>query len=129
MKGREQTETQAALEAMLSYVWSIGIYTGESPVKLRPAPNLRNPVLAASDVSDVPAVFVADPFMIRANDSWHMFFEVFNRETLKGEIGLAISANGRSWTYQRIVLQEDFHLSYPYVFEWEGEHYMVPETL
>jgi hypothetical protein len=26
------------------------------------------------------------------------------------------------------VLAEPFHLSYPYVFKWEGEHYMVPES-
>ena len=31
------------------------------------------------------------------------------------------------WEYQRIVLTEPFHLSYPYVFSWEGAYYMIPE--
>jgi hypothetical protein len=76
----------------------------------------------------VSATFVADPFMTRVNGAWQMFFEVFNWTTNKGEIGLATSRDGLSWTYQQIVLAEPFHLSYPYVFEWNGEHYMVPES-
>jgi len=51
-----------------------------------------------------------------------------NWRTNKGEIGVATSADGLQWAYQRIVLAEPFHLSYPYVFEWEGGIYMVPES-
>jgi hypothetical protein len=58
-----------------------------------------------------------------------MFFEVMNVRSKKGEIGLATSADGYTWEYQRVVLDEPFHLSYPYVFEWRGDYYMVPETL
>lgn len=110
-------------------VWSIGIYTGASPFKLSPEPRVSNPVLSRGDVSDVPAAFVADPFMVRVDGLWHMFFEVMNSRSDKGQIGLAVSANGLSWEYRQIVLDEPFHLSYPYVFEWKGEHYMIPETL
>jgi len=52
-----------------------------------------------------------------------------NAETKKGEIGLATSNDGLNWTYQQIVLNEPFHLSYPYVFEFENEFFMLPETL
>jgi hypothetical protein len=108
-------------------VWSIGIFRGPTPVDLRPMPTI-NPVLTRDDVTDVPAVFVADPFMVRVADQWHMFFEVLNWRTNKGEIGLATSADGLRWTYRQIVLVEPFHLSYPYVFEWRGEHYLIPES-
>jgi hypothetical protein len=57
-----------------------------------------------------------------------MFFEVMNRQTRKGEIGLAVSDNAVHWAYQQIVLAEPFHLSYPYVFEWLGDYYMIPES-
>ena len=109
--------------------WSIGIYTGASPFALSPAPEIINPVLSRDDVSDVRAAFVADPFMLRFKGFWYMFFEVMNSRSDKAVIGLAASVNGFSWEYQQIVLQEPFHLSYPYVFEWRGEHYMIPETL
>ncbi|HYG82439.1 MAG TPA: hypothetical protein VD861_18735 [Pyrinomonadaceae bacterium] len=110
-------------------MWSIGIYAGESPFQLLPHPRVANPVLTAGHVTDVSAEFVADPFMIRRDGTWHMFFEVMNRQTQRGEIGLAQSEDGLDWSYRQIVLAEPFHLSYPYVFEWEGEHYMIPETL
>jgi hypothetical protein len=57
-----------------------------------------------------------------------MFFEVMNWRTGKGEIGLAQSPDGFAWTYQHIVLAEEFHLSYPYVFAWRGDYYMIPES-
>ena len=109
-------------------VWSIGIYAGQSPFDLYAPLGVHNPVLTREAVSDVPAAFVADPFMIAANGSWHMFFEVMNWHTGKGEIGLAQSQDGFAWTYQQIVLAEPFHLSYPYVFAWRGDHYMIPES-
>ena len=108
--------------------WSIGIYFGRSPLDLFPAENFHNPVLTSKDVTDVHAGFVADPFMIRFEDNWHMFFEVKNRESRKGEIGLAISKDGVRWSYQQIVLAEPFHLSYPYVFRWQDDYYMIPES-
>lgn len=57
-----------------------------------------------------------------------MFFEVMNLRAGKGEIGLAVSQDAVRWTYRQIVLREDFHLSYPYVFGWDNEFYMVPES-
>lgn len=41
---------------------------------------------------------------------------------------MASSSDGHRWTYRGIVLREPFHLSYPHVFAWDGEVYMVPET-
>ena len=109
-------------------MWSIGIYTGPSPFELSPAAQISNPVLTYADVTDVPAAFVADPFLIRANQ-WFMFFEVLRNDSPIGEIGLASSENGFEWDYRQIILREDFHLSYPYVFEWRTSYYMIPETL
>jgi hypothetical protein len=110
-------------------MWSIGIYTGASPLELRPAPGVVNPILTREDVRDVPARFVADPFMVQRGGVWNMFFEVLNQTTERGEIGLATSSDGFSWTYRQIVIAEPFHLSYPCVFEWRDEIYMLPETL
>ncbi len=107
-------------------IWSIGIYEGSNISNLRPSPNVMNPVLTASDVSDIDAEFVADPFMIKHDGKWYMFFEVMNSKTKQGDIGLATSEDGIKWKYDRIVLDEPFHLSYPYVFEYEGKFCMIP---
>jgi len=108
--------------------WSIGIYEGASPLELAPIPSTPSPVLTAQDVLDIPADFVADPFLLTLGDTWYLFFEALNNSTGQGDIGYATSDNGLDWTYQQIVLDEPYHLSYPYVFEWLGDYYMVPES-
>jgi hypothetical protein len=123
-----QRRTRAITTPIRLPQWSIGIYTGKSPFDLMPADDLDNPVLTCADITDVPATFVADPFMVRSDDVWYMFFEVMTRQLGIGQIGLAISEDGLRWRYQRIVLAEPYHLSYPYVFEWMHEYYMVPES-
>ncbi len=127
-------EKQSALRSAstagrLRKSWSIGIYTGDSPLRLRSPAEIRNPVLTSRDVSDVPASFVADPFMVIEDGIWYMFFEVMDEETDRGEIALAVSRDGWQWHYRQVVLREPFHLSYPYVFRWEDDYYMIPETL
>jgi hypothetical protein len=108
----------------------IGIYEGNDPFNLEPAAQAENPVLQAKDVTDIDAVFIADPFMIQGDDNrWYMFFEVMNADTWQGDIGMASSDDGYHWQYEKIVLNEHFHMSYPYVFKWEDEYYMIPESM
>ncbi len=108
--------------------WSISIYEGTNCLKLKPTSAIKNPVLSRSDVTDTIATFVADPFMVRVQDDWLMFFEVLNYKKQRGEIAFAKSKDGCNWNYQHLILSEDFHLSYPYVFEFESNWYMIPET-
>ncbi len=109
--------------------WSIGIYAGASAFGLAPPRGVENPIMTREKVTDVPAAFVADPFLIRHGSLWHMFFEVMHHGRGKGEIGWAHSADAIDWRYGGIVLREPIHLSYPCVFEHGGVIFMVPETL
>jgi hypothetical protein len=109
--------------------WSIGIYIGDSPTNISRPKFVKNPIVTHCHVTDVAARSVADPFMVYDNDTWYMFFEVKAEKTRLGQIGLAVSNDGLRWTYKEIVLKENFHLSYPYVFKWQNDYYMVPETL
>lgn len=108
--------------------FSIGIYAADDLFRWTPAEGAANPVLTAADVTDIEAEVVADPFMVRKGEAWYMFFEAVNARTRRGEIALATSPDGLRWSYQRVVLREPFHVSYPYVFEWQGAYYMIPET-
>jgi len=72
-------------------------------------------------------ILIADPFFIKERDSIYLFFE--HQE--KGEnanIGLMKSHDGINFEYDRIVLDEKFHLSYPNVFKHKDEFFMLPET-
>jgi len=108
--------------------WSIGIYIGEDPFNFASPEDIANPVLSAADVTDVPAKFIADPFMVEEGGTWYMFFEVMNALTGHGDIGLATSNDGLHWIYKQIVIDEPFHLSYPCVFKWNNEYFMIPEA-
>jgi len=108
--------------------WSIGIYAGPSPVDLRSPSSIVNPVFTAEQVKDVAATFVADPFMLKRDSIWYLFFEVLNSHTNQGLIAFAKSEDTRSWVYGGVVLREPFHLSYPCIFEAGGDFYLVPES-
>ncbi len=106
-------------------LWSIGIVNGAEPFKLIVP---EKPILRARDITDTAARMVADPFAVQENGQWFLFFEIDSVSTRQGEIGLATSTDTTNWVYRQIVLDEPFHLSYPYVFKWDGVYYMIPET-
>ncbi|ULA65101.1 MAG: hypothetical protein LZF86_190397 [Nitrospira sp.] len=90
---------------------------------------LANPVLMAQDIRDCVAASVRAPFMLEVAGRWHMLFEVRNRDSEKNEIGWATSDDAMRWTYRQIVLATPYPLSYPYVFEWNGGYYMLPQSV
>jgi hypothetical protein len=108
--------------------WSILIYEGNHPLALNPTSNTKQPVMSRYDVNDTYTAFVADPFIVKFDRKWLMFFELLNTKTQKGQIAYAESEDCLNWNYQQVVLAEDFHLSYPYTFEFEAKWYMIPES-
>jgi hypothetical protein len=136
-KSDDRTETKLRPPVIISnpadiiprkFIWSIGIFQGSSPFHFQNYLSDRNPVLKAEDVTDIKAKFVADPFVIEEDGMYYMYFEVMNERTFKGDIGYATSIDGVHWIYQKIVLTESFHLSYPCVFKENDWYYMIPET-
>lgn len=108
--------------------WTIGIYRSNSPFQFNELQGWTNPLFRAENVTDVPAKFVADPFLVREGDIWNLFFEVYNNDTRQGDLAVATSKNTWIWDYQKVILDEPFHLSYPYVFKADGEYYLIPES-
>ena len=72
--------------------------------------------------------YYADPFVIYHQDLYHVFVEEFPFDTQKGIIcHFTIDKKGKH-THPKPVLSRPYHLSYPFVFEHEGEFWMIPET-
>jgi hypothetical protein len=117
------------LKSQHPQTFSIGMLESSSPIKFqRKYGAVKNPALQAIDVMDAPAGFVADPFMVKHQDHWYMFMEVYDRILRRGRIGLAVSTDCKSWKYRKLVLKEDFHLAYPQVLSHDGDHFMVPDS-
>lgn len=108
--------------------WSIGIVTGDSPLLLTEDPSHPNPRFTWRDIPAPHTTFVADPFLVRENGRWYLFFESFNTERNKGEVGVAESDDLINWKFITTALSEPFHLSYPFVFKVGKHYYMIPET-
>jgi hypothetical protein len=109
-------------------VFSIGIFSGKSPFHLSVANSLNNPILTFESINDEPAAFVADPFLCKEENRWHVFFEILSKIDRKGVIGLASSDDLITWSYECKVLKEPFHLAYPYVFKFNDKYYMIPDS-
>jgi hypothetical protein len=56
---------EAEERVVAGHWYALGLYAGPSPLELSPVPGIRNPIFTYRDVTDVSAMFVADPFMIR----------------------------------------------------------------
>ena len=108
--------------------WTIGFYSGPTPFQLSTPKGIRNPVLTAAAVNDLNVDIVAHPFMVVTDSLYYVFFTAKDGKTDKGGIGLAESRNGTDWKYRKIVLLEPFVTSYPYVFKWQNDYYMIPEN-
>jgi len=75
-----------------------------------------------------PGQFYADPFPIKVNDKNYIFFETFSHIKRKGFIScIEIRPNGTA-TKPYVVLERPYHLSYPFLFMWNQQIYMIPET-
>ena len=74
--------------------------------------------------------FWADPMPVVANGKKYVFLEELLYSSGRGHISvLEFDEKGRPVGAPRKVLERPYHLSYPFVFEWKGEWYMMPETL
>lgn len=59
-------------------------------------------------------------YMIQG-DFLYVFYETKNSITKHGDIGVACSADyGATWKPLGIALDEDWHLSFPFVFDHDG---------
>jgi hypothetical protein len=72
--------------------------------------------------------FYADPFLFSHAGRKFVFFEDYPYQTQKGIIAcLEIDAHGH-YSKPVTVLERDYHLSYPFIFQWGPDIFMMPET-
>jgi hypothetical protein len=88
--------------------------------------------LDAADVVWLPECgamrFIADPFGLWRDGRLHLFVETYDYRDRHGAIEAIVLDEALRVVERRPVLREPWHLSYPFVFESEGETYMLPEA-
>lgn len=71
--------------------------------------------------------YFADPFVIEHRQKVYIFCEDYSIESRKGTIRL-FEFLGNGFIDHGKILDEPFHLSFPYIFQYRSEHYMIPEA-
>jgi len=99
-------------------VWNVGIYMGDWKTldfqKSYVIPNPHNH-------------FLADPFVMSVANKNYCFVEDYDVKKSKGAI--AVYELGQECAEMvGIALEESFHLSYPYLFQYDSKIYMLPES-
>ena len=72
--------------------------------------------------------FYADPFLLKWHGQSYLFFEDYRYDKTKGLIScIPLDDNGYPID-TAVVLERPYHLSFPFVFTWSGEVWLIPET-
>lgn len=110
-------------------LWSIGVYCLNRDFNLRNSLynlcalfNTRKLRLKKGHVHTL-----ADPFLIENQDNLYLFYEsqMIGEE---GKIKVLKTNDLEKWEDLGVVLEEQFHLSYPFVFQHNAKYYCIPET-
>lgn len=70
----------------------------------------------------------ADPFLFVHGERLFLFYETASYKLGRGVITMVSTTDLQRWTKPKIVLQEPYHLSFPFIFEKDGVVYMMPES-
>ncbi|HUF21691.1 MAG TPA: hypothetical protein VMP00_13180 [Burkholderiales bacterium] len=72
--------------------------------------------------------FWADPYAVEHQGRYFIFLEELPFDTQTGRIVvIEVFENGEPGEPQ-VALERPYHLSYPFLFDWDGVRYMMPET-
>lgn len=72
--------------------------------------------------------YYADPFVFNYLGINYIFFEEYFYKNKKGSISVLKHELDGTYSYLGVVLDLEYHLSYPFIFEINGSVYMIPET-
>lgn len=69
----------------------------------------------------------ADPLIYARGEESYVFMEAFERSSGLGKIAVSRLYEGKLES-PRVIISEDFHLSFPVIFSFQEKMYMIPET-
>lgn len=110
-----------------SECFDIVVFTTDNPLDLSGRKFIKRINSSRNPFSWSPVIIEADPFLAVKDDTLYLFYEEYHYRG-RGIIKMISTDDLVTWTDPKVVLSEDFHLSYPWVFEYDRQWYMIPET-
>lgn len=106
--------------------WSLSVGKGSIDQLIQNS-SLKFRIIDPPQGSLTPGSFWADPFPIEFQGKTWVFYEEFDYPTQKGKIGVGLW-DGVALVENQVILEEPWHLSYPFIWEEEGQFYLIPES-
>lgn len=69
----------------------------------------------------------ADPLLYEEDGKAYLFCEAFDKKELKGKLGY-FSLDGNNVSEFKLLIDENYHMSFPNVFKYNGKYYIIPES-
>ncbi len=73
------------------------------------------------------ACYFADPFAFLSDEKLNILFENYDYKSRKGKVSMVVFQEGET-SSPKTVIEESFHLSYPFVLDHNGETCCIPEA-
>ena len=70
----------------------------------------------------------ADPFLFEHDGKTYLFYERYDRKKKKGLIAYRTVEEDLTYSDPQIAIEENFHMSFPHIFTYNEEIYIIPET-
>ena len=110
--------TNLQLMNQKNYKWHLALFSGQITIN-----NLKR----AKVIFPPDDEFWADPFFFRNKEDEYIFFENYEYKKKKGCIAVGKLVNDNLKNIKNII-ECKYHLSYPYIFEYKDNIYLIPET-
>ncbi len=72
--------------------------------------------------------FWADPFIVVEKERLYVFFEELDKKTNLGHLSVVELDPDFKIIRKEIILNKEYHLSFPNIFSFQGDYYMIPES-
>ena len=79
-------------------------------------------------LNPIKGLFWADPFIITFNNKYYLFVEELNLHSPNGHISVLELDRSGKFLHREIIIEKPYHMSYPFVFKYGDEYFMIPET-
>ena len=108
--------------------WNVGVISvGVAELVKQGEFSIPEPVWLDLEVKK--SVYHADPFGFVENGNFHLVCEEYNYASAKGVLtSMEIDRESGKVRRKSKALIKSYHLAYPYLFEYEGVHYCIPEN-
>ena len=103
-------------------LWAIGIVNDNVQALINPLKPLE-----IKWIEPLINRFYADPFLINKDDTTYIFFEDYSYKKERGRISYIETKDFITFSDVTPIIDTSFHLSYPFMLEYQGKYYCIPE--